>query len=68
MIADKVVGTAKPKEEPNEKTSWCFSTGDELTVQWESTTSMETLSLTLNTHHIDSSVRLETINHLIFYF
>ncbi|KMT14251.1 hypothetical protein BVRB_4g076070 isoform B [Beta vulgaris subsp. vulgaris] len=55
---DKVVGTAKPKEEPNEKTSWCFSTGDELTVQWESTTSMETLSLTLNTHHIDSSVKL----------
>ncbi|XP_057550738.1 glycine-rich domain-containing protein 1 isoform X1 [Amaranthus tricolor] len=54
---DKVVGSAKPKEEPNERTTWCFSTGDELTIEWESTSSLETLRLTLNTKQ-NSSVKL----------
>uniref|UniRef100_A0A803KNX7 GRPD C-terminal domain-containing protein n=1 Tax=Chenopodium quinoa TaxID=63459 RepID=A0A803KNX7_CHEQI len=54
---DKVVGTAQPKEISDGIMSWCFSTGDELTVQWESTSSMEMLSLTL-TQNSDSYVKL----------
>ncbi|KNA14983.1 hypothetical protein SOVF_102110, partial [Spinacia oleracea] len=55
---DKVVGTAKPTEESNERKSWCFSTGDELTVQWEAAASTGALSLTLNTQNPDSLVKL----------
>ncbi|KAL9233333.1 hypothetical protein vseg_008351 [Gypsophila vaccaria] len=57
---DKVVGTAKPKEESNDdnRTSWCFSTGDELTVHCEIPASMSTLCFTLKTQDSNSSVKL----------
>lgn len=56
---DKVVGTAKPKEEAKEgRAAWSFSTGDELTVQWESTNALSSLSFTLNSQDPDSSIKL----------
>jgi len=58
LTADKVVGTAKPKEEAKEgRTAWTFSTGDELTIQWESTASLTSLTFALNSQDTDSSVR-----------
>ncbi|RZS15153.1 hypothetical protein BHM03_00046945 [Ensete ventricosum] len=38
LIVDKIVGTATPKKEDSQvkKTLWCLSTGDVLTIQWES--------------------------------
>lgn len=37
VILGKVVGTATPKKEnlQEKKATWCLSTGDVLTVQWE---------------------------------
>lgn len=58
---EKVVGTAKPKEESKEgRVSWSFSMGYELTVQWEreSKASMDALSISLNNQDSDSSVKL----------
>ncbi|XP_028184545.1 uncharacterized protein LOC114371271 isoform X3 [Glycine soja] len=38
---EKVVATATPKEPTEQcKAAWCFSTGDELTIQWESSQSV----------------------------
>ncbi|RWW35175.1 hypothetical protein GW17_00000006 [Ensete ventricosum] len=38
LIVDKIVGTATPKKEDSQvkRTLWCLSTGDVLTIQWES--------------------------------
>lgn len=38
LIVDKIVGTATPKKEDSQvkKMLWCLSTGDVLTIQWES--------------------------------
>ncbi|GAB4835779.1 hypothetical protein Ancab_000689 [Ancistrocladus abbreviatus] len=56
---EKVVGVAKPKEETNEtRSSWLFSTGDELTIHWESTSSMPNPDFMLTSQSSDSSVRL----------
>ncbi|KAK9735490.1 hypothetical protein RND81_04G208800 [Saponaria officinalis] len=57
---DKVVGTAKPKEESSydKSVSWCFSNGDELTIQCETLASMSTLCFTLKTQDSNSSVGL----------
>ena len=42
---EKVVGTATPKEPPEEwKAAWKFSTGDELMIGWESSTFTSGLS------------------------
>ncbi|KAK6911609.1 Glycine-rich domain-containing protein-like [Dillenia turbinata] len=56
----KVVATATPKEEDKEgNATWCFSTGDELTVQWETSASISGLSFSLNNKSTpDSSVKL----------
>lgn len=41
---EKVVGTATPREPPEGwQASWNFSTGDELLIQWESSTSFRSL-------------------------
>ncbi|KZV19467.1 hypothetical protein F511_31837 [Dorcoceras hygrometricum] len=47
---EKVVGTASPKE-PLEgyKASWSFSTGDELNIMWDATSSISSMSF--NLHH-----------------
>ncbi|XP_074276133.1 uncharacterized protein LOC141599904 isoform X2 [Silene latifolia] len=57
---DKVVGTAKPKNVPNDdtRTSWCFSTGDELTIECDSSASVASLCFTMKTHDSKSSVKL----------
>lgn len=45
---EKVVGTATPKEPPEQwKAAWKFSTGDELMIGWESSTSISSLSFCL---------------------
>ncbi|KAL0006106.1 hypothetical protein SO802_013667 [Lithocarpus litseifolius] len=45
---EKVVGTATPKEPPEQwKAAWKFSTGDELMIGWESCTSTSGLSFSL---------------------
>ncbi|KAK6915630.1 Glycine-rich domain-containing protein-like [Dillenia turbinata] len=56
----KVVATATPKEEDKERNAtWCFSTGDELTVQWETSASISGLSFSLNNRSTpDSLVKL----------
>ncbi|XP_020235528.1 uncharacterized protein LOC109815270 isoform X1 [Cajanus cajan] len=58
---EKVVATATPKE-PSEqcKAAWCFSTGDELIVQWDSSQSVSglTFSLLNQTSPPESSVQL----------
>ncbi|GAB4835780.1 hypothetical protein Ancab_000696 [Ancistrocladus abbreviatus] len=55
---EKVVGMAKPKEETKERrSSWLFSTGDELTIHWESTSSMPNPDFMLTSQSSDSSVR-----------
>ncbi|CAJ1976104.1 unnamed protein product [Sphenostylis stenocarpa] len=57
---EKVVATAKPKE-PTErcKAAWNFSTGDELTVQWDSSQSVSDLIFSLqNQASPESSVQL----------
>lgn len=38
LVIDKIVGTAAPKKEESEikKMTWCLSTGDVLSIQWES--------------------------------
>eukprot|EP00268_Persea_americana_P001510 TRINITY_DN10462_c1_g2_i4.p1 TRINITY_DN10462_c1_g2~~TRINITY_DN10462_c1_g2_i4.p1 ORF type:complete len:445 (+),score=93.48 TRINITY_DN10462_c1_g2_i4:1154-2488(+) len=52
---EKVVGTATPKEEnPRDmKATWCLSTGDVLTIKWESE-----LSFQLESENSDDLVRL----------
>lgn len=57
---EKVVATATPAE-PGEqrKAAWCFSTGDELIIQWESSLSMSGLSFSLtNQTSPESRVKL----------
>ncbi|KAI4349932.1 hypothetical protein L6164_010473 [Bauhinia variegata] len=57
---EKMVATATPKEvaEPR-KAAWSFSTGDELTIQWVSSSSMSRLSFCLrNQTSSESSVKL----------
>ncbi|OVA13420.1 Protein of unknown function DUF1399 [Macleaya cordata] len=61
----KVVGTATPKEEEDsreKKASWSLSNGDELTIQWDSSSSSSSSSgFTFNLHNQTSphdSVRL----------
>ncbi|XP_038716413.1 uncharacterized protein LOC120009783 isoform X2 [Tripterygium wilfordii] len=56
----KVVGTATPKEPPEKcQAAWNFSTGDELLISWESSTSVPGLRFTLiNEMSPDSSVKL----------
>ncbi|CAK7340610.1 unnamed protein product [Dovyalis caffra] len=45
---EKIVGTATPKEPPEHwQAAWCFSTGDELLISWESSTSMSHLNFCL---------------------
>ncbi|XP_050273903.1 uncharacterized protein LOC126716900 isoform X2 [Quercus robur] len=45
---EKMVGTATPKEPPEQwKAAWKFSTGDELMIGWESSTSTSGLSFCL---------------------
>ncbi|MED6134293.1 hypothetical protein PIB30_035760 [Stylosanthes scabra] len=57
---EKVVATATPKDSAEQwKVSWCFSTGDELVVQWDSSLSVSGLCFSLrNQTSIDSSVKL----------
>ncbi|KAK8573534.1 hypothetical protein V6N13_009624 [Hibiscus sabdariffa] len=57
---EKVVGTATPKEPPDQwQAAWQFSTGDELFINWESSTSSSDLSFCLKTRQSsDSSVML----------
>ncbi|KAA8536796.1 hypothetical protein F0562_029274 [Nyssa sinensis] len=57
---DNVVGTATPKK-PSEhwNASWCFSTGDELMLRWDSSTSISSLSFYLeNQTSPDSTMKL----------
>ncbi|KAL1339692.1 hypothetical protein AAHE18_U057800 [Arachis hypogaea] len=57
---EKVVATATPKESEEQwSASWCFSTGDELVVQWDSSLSVSGLCFSLrNQTSTDSSVKL----------
>ncbi|KAK7392045.1 hypothetical protein VNO78_20471 [Psophocarpus tetragonolobus] len=58
---EKVVATATPKEPTDEqyKATWCFSTGDELIIQWESSQSLSGLSFSLlNETSPESSIQL----------
>ncbi|OMO98634.1 hypothetical protein CCACVL1_04137 [Corchorus capsularis] len=58
---EKVVGTATPKESPNQQwqAAWHFSTGDELFINWGSSTSSSGLNFCLkNQESLDSSVML----------
>ncbi|XP_062178238.1 glycine-rich domain-containing protein 1 isoform X2 [Alnus glutinosa] len=57
---EKVVGTATPKEPPEQwKAAWKFSTGDELMIGWESSTSLSSLSFCLgNQMSPEPSVKL----------
>ncbi|TXG65168.1 hypothetical protein EZV62_006443 [Acer yangbiense] len=57
---EKVVGTATPKEPAAQyQAEWFFSTGDELMISWESSTSTSGMSFTLrNQTSPDSSLRL----------
>ena len=54
---EKVVGTATPKEPPEQwKAAWKFSTGDELMIQWESSTSISGLRFSLTNQVSESTV------------
>ncbi|KAJ6694501.1 hypothetical protein OIU85_005206 [Salix viminalis] len=45
---EKIVGTATPREPPEHwQAAWCFSTGEELLISWESSTSMSDLNFRL---------------------
>lgn len=56
---EKVVGTAMPKELPEQwKAAWEFSTGDELRIQWESSTSVSGLRFSLTNQASESTVGL----------
>ncbi|GLT90199.1 hypothetical protein SLE2022_081450 [Rubroshorea leprosula] len=57
---EKVVGTATPKEPPEQwQAAWHFSTGDELMISWGSSTSTSGMSFCLrNQTSLDSSVML----------
>ncbi|RDX65998.1 Glycine-rich domain-containing protein 1, partial [Mucuna pruriens] len=58
---EKVVATATPKEPTEQcKAAWCFSTGDELIIQWNSSQSVSglTFSLLNQTSPPESSVQL----------
>ncbi|XP_017411870.1 uncharacterized protein LOC108318706 isoform X2 [Vigna angularis] len=57
---EKVVATATPKEPTEQcKAAWKFSTGDELTIQWESSQSVSGLTFCLlNQTSPESSVQL----------
>ncbi|XP_010259465.1 PREDICTED: glycine-rich domain-containing protein 2 isoform X2 [Nelumbo nucifera] len=54
----KVVGTATPKSESRgKKASWHLSTGDELTIEWETSSSSSSLGLTF---HLENQTSLES--------
>ncbi|PON42631.1 Glycine-rich domain-containing protein-like [Parasponia andersonii] len=56
---EKVVGTATPKEPPEQwKSAWQFSTGDELMVRWESSMLISGLSFCLKNQSAESMVKL----------
>eukprot|EP00258_Populus_trichocarpa_P023904 XP_024439923.1 uncharacterized protein LOC7478923 isoform X4 [Populus trichocarpa] len=57
---EKIVGTATPREPPEHwQAAWCFSTGDELLISWESSASMSDLNFCLrNQKSSDSLVKL----------
>ncbi|KAG2695677.1 hypothetical protein I3760_07G023800 [Carya illinoinensis] len=57
---EKVIATATPKEPPEQwKAAWNFSTGDELMIGWESSTSISSLCFYLgNQASPESSVKL----------
>ncbi|XP_061363316.1 glycine-rich domain-containing protein 2 isoform X2 [Gastrolobium bilobum] len=57
---EKVVATATPKEPAEQwEAAWCFSTGDELIIQWESSLSVSGLTFSLrNQSSQESSVKL----------
>ncbi|CAL2269069.1 unnamed protein product [Prunus armeniaca] len=55
----KLVGTAIPKEPPEQwKAAWNFSTGDELMIQWELSSSKSGLSFGLKNPAAESMVKL----------
>jgi len=58
---EKVVGTATPKEPAEQcKVAWCFSTGDELIIQWDSSLSVSSLTFNLTSPtSLESSVELK---------
>lgn len=54
----KLVGTAIPKEPPEQwKAAWNFSTGDELMIRWELSSSKSGLSFGLKNQAAESTVR-----------
>lgn len=54
---EKVVGTATPKQPLEElKAAWNFSTGDELMIQWDTSTPKPALSFSLTNPASESSV------------
>ncbi|KAK7344256.1 hypothetical protein VNO77_13660 [Canavalia gladiata] len=57
---EKVVATATPKEPAEQcKAAWCFSTGDELIIQWESSQSVSGFTFDLrNQTSPEASVKL----------
>ncbi|XP_034930199.1 uncharacterized protein [Populus alba] len=57
---EKIVGTATPREPPEHwQAAWCFSTGEELLISWEPSTSMSDLNFCLrNQKSSDSLVKL----------
>ncbi|WKA02755.1 hypothetical protein VitviT2T_020909 [Vitis vinifera] len=59
-LPEKVVGTATPKEPPDhQKSAWCFSTGDELTIHWDLSSSTAGLNFSLQNQTCpDSLVKL----------
>ncbi|KAJ9681851.1 hypothetical protein PVL29_017967 [Vitis rotundifolia] len=59
-VPEKVVGTATPKGPPDhQKSAWCFSTGDELTIHWDLSSSTAGLNFSLQNQTCpDSLVKL----------
>lgn len=56
---EKVIATATPKEPTEQrKAAWCFSTGDELIIQWDSSQSVSGLTFSLQNQTSESSVQL----------
>lgn len=61
-----MVGTATPKQPLEElKAAWNFSTGDELIIQWDTSTTKPSLSFSLTNPASESSVRGHSLLDLV---
>lgn len=64
----KVVGTVTPKEPPEQwKATWYLSTGDELMIRWETSTSLSDLGFNLRCQAAESSVGWDFLESIYVY-